>query len=150
MTVKFVEYRGTYMNQCEQDKIMYILSSLGEMNSYFCNLQLIYNNPIHFQTISASLCDMNLLQEIAYNAQTGDCEIVVQGVVHENFHMSGMIYDMGGMCLSVYDTYIRVLYKGNLLHILVEPPRLVKNQMYYIDISMLTNQCTMMIPLQPI
>ena len=140
------------MGEHEQKKVISLLGAVGNPENYYCNLQLLYNNNIHFTTVNFGVCNKALLKDISDTAMGMDEELVVQGTIHENFHESGIILDLTGKRLPVYDTYIRVLYKGHIMHILVQPPRLTRNMLYIYDIDVLMNSgyCDMphmMIPL---
>lgn len=121
----------------EQQKVISLLSAIGNPDNYYCNLQLMYNNKMHFTTVNSGICNKALLKDISDAVMGTDEELVVQGTIHENFHESGIILDLAEKRLPVYDTYIRMLYKGQIMHILVQPPRLARNTLYIYDIGAL-------------
>jgi len=125
MTVTFREYRHRMLSHDDQRAVKKILTTLDSRNSYHADLQLLYNNADHFTTVNFSICTREQLQDIARAARSRTEIIEVQGDVHENFHVSGVVRNaFTNKGLPVYDSYIRVKFRGHLYHVLLHPPRL--------------------------
>lgn len=132
MTVTFKQYRNRILSQADQVIVRKVLRTLDALGSYHADLQLMYNNPEHFTTVNFGICTVEQLQDIAHAARSNNDVIEVQGDVHENFHLSGVVLDaVRKHKLPVYDSYIRINYGGQLYHILLQPPRLM-NYTYFV------------------
>lgn len=129
MTIEFVQFRGQIVPTYRHSEIRKILRSLDNPNSYHANLQMIYNNEQHFQTVPFRVCNFEILQEIASVARSRSETIIVQGDVHRNFHASGIIINpLNQHKIPVYDTYISIKYNGRTIHILMHPPTVATPQ----------------------
>ena len=113
----------------------HVFNDLLFLDTYYTNLQLIYNNNKHFPTIRAdkNICTLDKLYNIAMIAHSEDpgIAIYIEGTIHKNYHASNILLNVHNMPLFVEDTYIRISYSDNrydFTHILVEPPRI--NSLY--------------------
>lgn len=125
--LEFKTFRGASMNEYNQIFIRDVFKQLSDPNSFYTNLQIIYNNSHHFQTVPFDLCTTREINSIAKKANSTSKTLVVQGNIHTNHHSSGVLVDAySGRKLFVEDTYIRI--KDNetsyLFHVLVNPPKI--------------------------
>lgn len=147
MTVEFVPFRGQTISENRKAEIRRILRSLDDLASYHANLQLIYNNPEHFQTVPFRVCNFDILQELASVARSRTESITVQGDIHQNFHASGIVINpMNHHKIPVYDTYIRLKLNGHTVHILLYPPTIATPQVYIVKVAQGCNPPMYIIP----
>ena len=128
MRIHFDEYRGQTTNQLEKKFLIDFIKQVKHSNSYSSQLQMLYNNKEHFNTIDISLCKYSQLREIVKE----DTDIYIQGNIHENYHTSNILVDRATLQpLFVKDSYIRFRDSfGTIRHILVYPPEI--NTMNYL------------------
>lgn len=136
MTVEFVPFRGQTIPNYRKSEIRKILRSIDNSSSFHANLQLIYNNPEHFQTVPFRVCSFEDLQQLAAVARSRTESVTIQGDIHQNFHASGIVINPQNFHkIPVYDTYIRVKLNGQLIHILLYPPTIATPQDYIVNLS---------------
>lgn len=147
MTVEFVPFRGHTIPANRHSEIRGILRSLDDPRSYHCNLQMIYNNAQHFQTVPFQVCNLETLSELATAARSRSETITVQGDVHQNFHTSGIIVNYNNHHrIPVYDSYIRLRYNGHTIHILIHPPKIAIPQPYIVKGNSACTRAMLFIP----
>jgi hypothetical protein len=136
--LEFKTFRGATCDEYTQQFIMNVFHELSNHNSFYTNLQLIYNNALHFQTIPVDICTYRALNSINRKVFSQNKNLIIQGDIHSNNHVSGVLVDAEtGRNLFVEDTYIRVkdVETNEIFHILLTPPKLSspKPYMYYLS-----------------
>jgi hypothetical protein len=127
--LEFKTYRNSTIDEYNKQFITYVFSELGNHNSYYTTLQLIYNNDLHFQTIPFSICTFRQLTNLSKKAFSNTKKLIIQGTIHSNHHASGVLIDAEyGNRLFTEDTYIRVKDEetNDIYHILLNPPQVSK------------------------
>jgi hypothetical protein len=135
--LEFKTYRSSTMNEYSKQFIISVFHELTNHNSFYTNLQLIYNNSLHFQTIPSNICTYRALNNITRKVFSPNKKLIIQGDIHNNHHVSGVLVDSEtGHNLFVEDTYIRVKDEetNEIYHILLNPPKLSRPRpyMYYL------------------
>lgn len=133
--IEFKTYRNSSMNEYNKQFIMYVFSEFADHNSYYTNLQLIYNNALHFQTIPYNICSYSQLNALSKKAFSNTKNLIIQGDIHSNHHVSGVLMDShSGNKLFVEDTYIRVkdTETNDIFHILLNPPQIKPVEIMYL------------------
>ena len=73
----------------------HVFNDLLFLDTYYTNLQLIYNNNKHFPTIRAdkNICTLDKLYNIAMIAHSEDPSIAIyiEGTIHKNYHASNIL-----------------------------------------------------------
>lgn len=125
--ISFVSYSSSTASYNDQQEIINIFNQLLYQHSYYYNLQVLYNSH------HTELCTMENIYNIAQAAINPYDNITVQGTVHTNSHSSKLLISSEtGKSLFVKDTYIRVVYRGSIYHILTLPPTInTYNYVYY-------------------
>lgn len=134
--LEFKTYRNSTMNQNTQRFITNVFMELSNRDSFHTNLQLMYNNSLHFQTIPYDICTRKQLRDINKKAFSTNKKLIVQGDIHSNHHASGVLIDAEtGQRVFTEDTYIRVkdVDTNEIFHILLNPPKInhLKPILYY-------------------
>ena len=131
MVIKFSDFRNNRMSAENRELIEYIL--LAEFNnpdSYYSTLQILYNNPLHFNSPNANfgICTYENLKQIHNIAISKNDVIEIQGDVHSNHHSSAVLIKYPEQQpMFVEDTYIRCRVSGGpIIHIMVKPPTIDK------------------------
>ena len=100
--------------------------NLSFNGSYERNLQLMYNNGLHFQTVRFSLCSNGVINHLLNDIYNPNILFHVLGEVHENNHSSGVIVDENMNMVFVEDKYFKIMNMETreIHHLLVNPPKL--------------------------
>lgn len=124
--IEFVNSRGNTMSHSERDFIMHVFEQLYDEKSYYTTLQVTYNNSLHFTTVPFNICTLRNIFNIAKSALSSNKVIRVNGTIHHNNHISGMLLDANtGEKIFVEDTYINITDSyGLTYHILINPPKM--------------------------
>ena len=124
MGIKFV---GD-VTQNDKHDITLVLHDLMQPYSKFANINVIYNNTLHYNRPDIPpICDFSALYDIgmtSYSTEPSDMIIVDRGI-HTNHHMSNIVVDMENNPLLTMDTYFSfsfINYPENRFHIYILPP----------------------------
>lgn len=121
--IQFIPYKGVEMNSYEKNLILTIFGQLSDVNSFYSNLQYIYNNynhTLHNRSI-CSYFDINSLLDLAHDPVKN---LQIEGSIHYNYHISNILLSTVDYApLFVKDTYIRMRYPNNkVYHLFVSEP----------------------------
>ena len=124
-----INFNDKYIPSKERKDIVAMFNELLFIDSYYSQLQFLYNNNQHYTTVSAekNLCDYQTLYAIAKIACYDANPIIVHGTIHNNNHSSNLLVNQKEESLFVEDTYIRISAWNNpyvFMHILMMPPKI--------------------------
>lgn len=129
--LEFVGHNGNNMNIEQKQFVINIFEQLLHKDSYYTNLQLLYNNKDHFVTVPFSICSFIELKTLGKIAFSNRFKLKIHGTIHYNHHVSGVLYDLKNRKMFVKDTYITISdYHDNKYHILIKAPKLQSLQNY--------------------
>jgi hypothetical protein len=124
------------MPEEQQRKVQNILKhEFLNPQSFYTILQLLYNNQLHSATVNENVCNFDILKDIVLLAQSPNTEIIVQGSVHSNYHLSNVVRNgYTHQPVFVRDTYIRLRIGNsqNIVHILTSPPIVMEQVPIYL------------------
>lgn len=129
--LEFVSHQNNIMNIEEKQFVINLFEELLHRNSFYTNLQLLYNTKQHFSTVPYSVCSFGEIKTLGKIAFSNQFKLKVHGTIHSNHHTSGVLYNLKNEKIFVKDTYISISdYHNNRYHILVKPPKLSIFQNY--------------------
>ena len=143
--IVFEDFGEHKLAKNKQENIRDALVNCTNVESFFCWLNMIYNNQSHFYNPSYSYDTHVFLKEIAMICASPTDKLVVLGGVHScTGHQSGLVLyqktknkNMGAINTFVSDTYIRftiklqrqkrlfVLNETQVFHFLVDVPNVI-------------------------
>lgn len=109
--IRFKPFKNILMTSYDQQKIINMFYYLQFPNSFVTNIQKLYNNSLHFSTVSCEydLCTDNQLSQLVQKANSQSDEIIVEGIRHSNIHASYIIRNLYTNQPEICkDTYIRI------------------------------------------
>lgn len=132
--IEFEKFRGRELSSREKQFVTNLLINLKNKKDYYTNLQVIYNNSVHFTTVNFSVCSFADLKHISKISTSASHALIVHGDIHKNNHASGLLIDAyTNQTMFVEDTYIRIKIDGEIQHILVGPPKIKRARPYYFN-----------------
>lgn len=141
--IEFVDFGEHKIKNNKQSEIKEALLHCASENSYYCWLNMIYNNSNHFYNQSYSYDTWQFLKEIAMISASPTDKLIVMGGIHEDTgHQSGFILQQVNTMSNpvntfVSDSYIRftiklkahkrmfVLNETQVFHFLVDVPKVL-------------------------
>lgn len=139
--LEFIQFGEHKLNKNKQPEITNALLNCASEESYYCWLNMIYNNATHFYNPSYSYDTWQFLKEISMIANSPTDKLIVMGGQHEDTgHQSGLILYQNNkkepINTFVSDSYIRftiklkthkrlfVLNETQVFHFLIDVPQI--------------------------
>jgi len=138
--IEFVEFGEHKMNKNKQPEIIEALLKCTSEESYYCWLNMIYNNEHHFYNNSYAYDTWQFLREVSQIANSPNDKLIVMGGIHSDTgHTSGLVLHQINNKSQPYgafvsDSYIRfsiklksprklsVLNESQIFHFLTNVP----------------------------